>query len=180
MFAMANAPPDVFPTESWANTPGKGAPPTDLRSQFGTIRTSGDANSVTIQQQSLRTAFLQINQSWLLKDRHLDSINQTDPQLFTMQTPAEKFHALTTNHHGVGALAIVHWVTSISDGGEPEYSKPLAIILGPLIAAPQDGNTIGYKLEDLGLSFDQPAQPLGKDWSSKRIYPLITLLFRNT
>jgi len=39
---------------------------------------------------------------------------------------------------------------------------------------------VGYKLKDLGLSFDQPAQPLGKGWSSKCIYPLITPLFHNT
>jgi len=86
LFTTANAPPEVFPTESWANTPCEGAPPTDLWGQFGTMHTSGNPNSITVQQQALCMAFLQINQSWLLKDRHPDSINPTDLQLFIVQT----------------------------------------------------------------------------------------------
>jgi len=129
------APPEVFPTESWANNPSEGTPPTDLWDQFSTIHTSRDTNGITMQQQTLCTASLQINQSWLLKECNPDLINPTDPQLFTMQMQAEKFQALATNQHGVGVIAIVHWVTSISNGGNPKYSKPVAIVLGPLIAA---------------------------------------------
>jgi len=96
LFTAANAPLEVFPTGSWANTPSEGNPYRSL-GQFGMICTSRDANDITTQQQAICMAFLQINQSWLLKECNPDLINPTDLQLFTMQMQAEKFWALATN-----------------------------------------------------------------------------------
>jgi len=80
----------------------------------------------------------------------------------------------------VGAIAIIHWVTSISDRGNPKYSKPVTIVLGLLIAALQPSNMVGYTIDNLRLSFNHPEKPLRKLWSSKCIYSLILPLFHNT
>jgi len=39
---------------------------------------------------------------------------------------------------------------------------------------------MGYELKDLGLSYQTPAQPLGKTWSSQKLYLLISPMFCNT
>ncbi len=80
----------------------------------------------------------------------------------------------------MGAIAIVQWVANTSDGGEPILTRPMLVVLGPLIATPQTGGSVGYELEDLGLSYQIPVQPLGKTWSSRKLYPLISPMFRDT
>jgi len=131
-------------------------------------------------QTRIKEDFLKINQDWLLKPRPEATMTPESPHLFTLRTPAEKYQVLTGAASGVGALAVVQWVVGTSDGGEPEYSKPVVLVLGPLIAPSQQGNNVGYDLGELGLSYHQPVQPLGKVWSSKRMYPLLSPMFRDT
>jgi len=44
-----------------------------------------------------------------------------------MHTLAEKFWKLTKAMLGVGAIAIIQWVASTSDSGEPILTRPLAV-----------------------------------------------------
>jgi len=95
--------------------------------------------------------------------------------------PCQQFQALAGGNLGIGALAIVQWVVGTSNGGNPAYSKPIVLVLDPLIAPTQEGHNIGYNLDELGLSsFQHPAQLLGKVWSSKHLYPLISPMFQDT
>jgi len=59
-------------------------------------------------------------------------------------------------------------------------SKPVALVLGPLVVTPQLGHDVGHDLETIGLTYAEPVLPLGQLWSSRRIYPLISPMFRDT
>jgi len=59
-------------------------------------------------------------------------------------------------------------------------SKPVALVLGPLVATPQPGHNIGHDLETISLTYAEPVLPLGQLWSSHRIYPLISPMFCDT
>jgi len=61
-----------------------------------------------------------------------------------------------------------------------EYSKPVVLVLGLLIAPTQQGTNIGYDLDELGLSFHKLAQPLGKEWLSKQLYPILASMVRDS
>jgi len=94
--------------------------------------------------------------------------------------PAEKYRALADGNLGVGSIAILQWVKSTLDGGETVLSKLVALVLGPLVATPQLGHDVGHDLETIGLTYAEPVLPLGQLWSSCRIYPLISPMFRDT
>jgi len=58
-------------------------------------------------------------------------------------------------------------------------SKPVTLVLGPLVATPQPGHDVGYKLETISLTYAK-VLPLGQLWSSHWLYPLISPMFCNT
>ncbi len=58
-------------------------------------------------------------------------------------------------------------------------SKPVALVLGPLVATPQPGHDVGYELETISLTYAK-VLPLGQLWSSHWLYPLISPMFCNT
>jgi len=115
-----------------------------------------------------------------VQSRSPTDITEVQPQPYRFQTPGEKFEDLSRTASGIGALAIIHWIAAISDGGDPQYTPPVAIVLGLLVNSPPLGNDVGHELGDLGIDFYVPAQPLGKLWTSHHIYPLISPLFNNT
>jgi len=41
-------------------------------------------------------------------------------------------------------------------------SKPVVLVLGPLVAMPQLGHDVGHELETIGLTYAEPALPLGQ------------------
>jgi len=129
---------------------------------------------------SIQMEFQLINQEWILQSHLPADIMTTQPQPYQFKTPAEMFEDRSSTPCSIGALAIVHWIAATSDGGNPQYTSPIVIVLGPLINLPQIGNEVGHKLGELGIKFLAPAQPLGKLWTSHCIYPLITPLFNST
>jgi len=55
--------------------------------------------------------------------------------------PSGKFKALAGRNLGMGALAMVQWVVGTSNSREPKYSKPVVLVLGPLITPTLLNNT---------------------------------------
>jgi len=141
-FLTAGIPPDAFPRESWAGVPPTDPLSTDLRGQFGFRPLSSDAADLATQQTRLCEEIQQLNQAWLLKPRLASLITPSAPQTFSVRTPAEKFQALGTHPRGVGALAAIKWVINTSDGGNPIFSQPVVLVLGPLIAPPSPAPTL--------------------------------------
>jgi len=180
LFQDAGAPQEVFPSSSWAGATVKVPPHTDIRGQFGSIILPGDAMTCVAAQTSIREEFHRHNQNWTVKPRLAGDITAESPFPYELRTPAEKYKALAEGNLGVGALAVVQWVVGTSDGGEPKYSKPVVLVLGPLIAPTQQSNNVGFDLDELGLSFHTPAQPLGKEWSSKRLYPILSPMIKDS
>jgi len=105
-----------------------------------------------------------------------DSITPEHPQQFILHTPVENFQSITGDTMGIGALVVLHWVVSTSDSGDPAYSKPIVMVLGPLITLCQDGTNMGYTLDELGLSYHTPAPPLSKLWSSMHVSAHLTCI----
>jgi len=75
---------------------------------------------------------------------------------------------------------VLQWVTSTSDGSNLQLTNPVVLVLGPLLAPPQDGTHVGTMLEEVSLTFQIPVKPLGKLCPSECIYPLISLLFQES
>jgi len=112
----------------------------------------------------------------LVTPRPDDIISPKVPHRFLLCTPAEKYKVLASTNSGAGTLAVVHWVVGSSDRGEPTFSKPVVLVMAPV----QVGTNVRYDLLEPGLSYHHPILLLGKVWSSKRMYPLLSPLFRDT
>jgi len=154
--------------------------PPDILDQFSTIPLPSEVGAWAAHTLAIRSDFQHINQDWILLNCQPEDVMAAQPQMYQLKTPAEKFTDLAGASCGVGALAIIHWVATVSDGGEPQFTSPVAMVLGPLINSPQLGEDVGHDLSELGLDFTVPAVPLGKTWPSHRIYLLITPLLGNT
>jgi len=160
----AGAPAEVFPSSCW-DTSSSGDPvPLDILDQFDTIPLPSKAGACAAHTLAIWSDFQHINQDWILLNHQPDDVTTTQPQAYQLKTPAKKFADLSSASRGVGALTIIHWVATASDGGEPQFTSPVAIVLGPLINSPQLGDDVGYDLSELGLDFNVPAVPLGKTW----------------
>jgi len=94
------------------------------------------------------------------------------PQCYIVNTPAEKYQALSNMPLGIGTLVVLEWVASTSDGSDPQLTNPVVLVLGALLVPLQDGSHVGTTLANIGLAFQMPAKPLCKLWPSKQIYPL--------
>ncbi len=140
----------------------------------------GDAAEHTAHSLRTRADFHRINQRWLLRPSTVIADAPPAVHQYTLRTPAEKYRALADGNLGVGGIAVLQWVKSTSDGGEAVLSKPVALVLGPLVVTPQLGHDVGHDLETIGLTYAEPVLPLGQLWSSRRIYPLISPMFRDT
>jgi len=180
LFTAANAPLEVLLGGSWALVWSSGMPSTDLRAQYGTQVCSGDAAKNTAQSLRLHEAFHSINQDWLLKPNHQVADAIPTSCSYMLHMPVEKFQALARGTFGVSAIAVLQWVANTSNGGETVLSKPVALIISPLITMAQTSNTVGYDLKTVGLAYGVPTLPLGQLWSSHHIYPLISPMFCNT
>jgi len=179
LFAAANAPLEVLPGGSWASVWSSGMPSTDLRAQYGTQVCSGDAAENTAQSMRLHKAFHSINQDWLLKQNHQVAEAIPTSHTYMLRTPVEKFQALARGTFSVSAIAVLQWVANTSNGSEMVLSKPVALVLSPLITTAQTSNNVSYNLETVGLAYGVPTLPLGQLWSSHHIYSLISPMFRN-
>ena len=132
----AGAPTEVFPVDGWGSVPDLGTRPTNLIEQFGTLPIPVEPGASAAHSQAVRQNFQQINQDWILSRRPASDITDAQPQLYQVWTPADKFRKLSRSSASVGALAIVQWVASTSDGGEPQFSQPVALVLSPLLTPP--------------------------------------------
>jgi len=167
-FDTVGAFPSVFPKSSWAHSvPSNGT--SNMCGQFGACTFSSKVSDNMGQLPHIHAEFLHINQDWLLQPQVPRAITPSSQQWFVMCRPAEKFQKLTEVTLGVGAIAIIQWVASTSDSGEPILTCPLLVVLGMLIGTLQMGGFAGYELDDLGLSYQTPVQPLGKTWSSQKL-----------
>jgi len=180
LFQDAGAPPEVFPSSSWVGATVKVPPHTDIWGQFSSIILPGDAMACVITQTSIHNEFHCHNQDWIVKPHPAGAITAESPFPYKLCILAEKYKALAEGNLGMGALAVVQWVMCTSDGGEPKYSKLVVLVLGPLIAPTQQGNNVGFDLDELGLLFHTPAQPLGKEWSSKQLYPILSPMVKDS
>jgi len=164
LFQDAGAPLEDFPSSSWAGAAAKVPPQMDLHGQFGTIVIPGNATACVAAQTHIHEEFQCLNQDWIVKPHPDRAISTDSPFLYELHTLAKNFKALAGGNLSIGALAVVQWVVGTSDGGNPTYSKPVVLVLlGPLIAPTQQENNMSYNLDELGLLFDIPAQPLGKE-----------------
>jgi len=177
---QVGVPNKVHPMLGWSiSTSGDLVLP-DINDQFCTIPIPSEDGARATHTNSIRADFQLINQEWIVQSHPPNDITDSQPQPYRFKTPGEKFEDLSHTSTSINALAIDHWIAAISDGGDPQYTPPVAIVLGPLINSPPLRNNIGHKLGDLGIDFYVLAQPLGKLWTSHHIYPLITPLFNNT
>jgi len=126
---------------------------------------------------SICADFQQINQEWILLYHPEANILAMQPQLYQLKTPAKKFADLSQSSLGIGALTIVHWVATTSDGSKPQFMNPVAIVLRPLINSPLIGKDVGHDLSEQDHNLQVPAKLLGRLWPLHHIYPLIMLLF---
>jgi len=179
LFHEAGAPPEVFPSSSWVGAMAKVPPQMDIHGQFGCCPHLGNATTCVATQTGIQEEFQQINHEWLLKPCTDNVILPDSPHCYILHTLAEKYQVLTRANLGIGALAMVQWVMGMSDSGNPAFSKPVVLVLGPLVAHAQEGASISYDLTELGLSYHHPAHPLGKVWLSKHMYPLLSPMFCN-
>jgi len=171
------APMEVFPADSWGSVPDLGTCPTNLIEQFGMLPIPVEPGASAAHSQAFRMNFQQLNQDWILLRHPASDITDAQPQPYQVLTLADKFHELSRSSASVGALAIIQWVTSTSDGGEPQFSQLVALVLSPLLTPPTTSRDVGYDLAELGLDFHVAMKPLGKSWPSHHIYPLIMPMF---
>jgi len=134
----------------------------ELLDKFGTLPLPSEASTRAVHVNAIRAAFQKINQDWILFPCPANELSDTQPHPYQLHTPAKKFEELSSSPLGVGALAIICWVTNMSDGGKPQFSNPVVIILRPLLTSPPTSDAVGHNLSDIGLDYNQPAKPLGK------------------
>jgi len=127
-------PPGGFPFQQLGRSNRQSSPHTNVCGQFGSIVLPGDATACVAAQTRVRDEFHRLNQDWVIKPRLTSVITADSPFPYELRTPVEKFKALAGGNLGIGTLATVQWVMLTSDGREPEYSKPVVLVLGPLIA----------------------------------------------
>jgi len=132
----AGAPVEVFPSSCWDTSPSGDPVPPDILNQFGMLPLPSEAGAHAAHTLAIRSDFQCINQDWILQNCQPDDITTTQPQTYQLKTPAEKIADLSSASRGVGALAIIHWVATASDGGKPQFTSPVAIVLGLLINSP--------------------------------------------
>jgi len=84
------------------------------------------------------------------------------PQCYIVNTPAEKYQALSNMPLGIGTLVVLEWVASTSDGSDPQLTNPVVLVLGALLVPLQDGSHVGTTLANIGLAFQTPAKAPGQ------------------
>jgi len=165
-FHCMGAPEEVFLTDSWGSAPTLEMTPVKILDQFDTLPLPSKVGACTIYAQAIRANFQKINQDWILLSCQESEMSATQSHPYQLCTPAENFVELSSSPLGVRALAIIHWIITMSDGGEPQFLNPVTIVLGPFLNSPPANDEVGHNLSNVGLDFNMPAKPLGKSWPS--------------
>jgi len=118
---QVGAPSKVHPMSGWSISTSDPVPP-DINDQFGTIPIPSKAGARATHMNSVRVEFQLINQEWIVQSCSPTNITDSQPQPYRFKTPGEKFEDLSHMSSSVSALAIVHWIAAILDGGDPQYT----------------------------------------------------------
>jgi len=120
-FHGAGAPGEVLPIDGWGHALMLKTTQAEILDQFGTLPLTSEASARAAHVNAIRAAFQQINQDLILFSRPADELSDTQPHPYQLCTPAEKFEELSSSPLGVGTLAIICWVTNMSDRGNPSF-----------------------------------------------------------
>jgi len=118
----------------------------------------------TVQLHTLQSEFQRVNSQWLLKSQAPADILASHPQTHQLQTNAEKFQELSCSTLGIGGISDHSMGSQHVQWGDPQFSKSVAMVLGLLLATPQDGNSVSYELSGRGgPGLSTPSKTLMQD-----------------